>query len=86
MRTKELADKILADCQHTLADFNMEKGDASKLYEVDGVEYDAKGLHELVRKLHAADAEKRSQARLAPNSGGGMRPATAAASHSRAHL
>uniref|UniRef100_A0A6S9VAX5 Uncharacterized protein n=1 Tax=Chrysotila carterae TaxID=13221 RepID=A0A6S9VAX5_CHRCT len=61
MRTKELADKILADCQHTLADFNMEKGDASKLYEVDGVEYDAKGLHELVRKLHAADAEKRSQ-------------------------
>jgi len=30
--------------------------DPSKLYELDGVEYDAKGVNDLIKKLQAAKA------------------------------
>ena len=58
-RTQELAAKIRADCQHSLANYQMEGGgDPNKLYELDGVEYDAKGVHELIKQLRAREGQQ----------------------------
>lgn len=54
-KTKEMAARLQADCQHSLANFSMEAGDASKLYQIDGVDYDAKGVRDLIQKLQAAE-------------------------------
>lgn len=43
--------------QHSLADFKIDCGDASKLYELDGVEYDGKGVRELIAKLKVLKEE-----------------------------
>lgn len=55
-RTAQKAAKLKADCQHSLANFSMEAGgDPAKLYQLDGIEYDAKGVRELIDKLRAAE-------------------------------
>ena len=55
-KTEERAAKLQADCQHSLANYSMDGGgDPSKLYQIDGVEYDAKGVRELIAKLQAAE-------------------------------
>ena len=55
-RTAEMKARLEESCQHTLASYNMEGGDPSKLYELDGKEYDAQGIQGLIRKLRAAEA------------------------------
>ena len=60
-RTKELAAKLQADAQHSLASYQMEGGDPAKLYELDGVEYDAKGVRELIAKLKRASQASAGQ-------------------------
>ena len=54
-RTEEMKKKLQADCQHSLANFSMENGDPSKLYQLDGVEYDAKGVRDLIDKLQKVE-------------------------------
>ena len=50
-KTEEMAKRLQADCQHSLANYQTDGGDPSKLYQIDGVEYDAKGVRELIDKL-----------------------------------
>ena len=45
-----MAAKLRADCQHNLAEYQMDGNEANKLYELDGVEYDSKGVHELIKR------------------------------------
>ena len=55
-KTALMAAKLKADCQHSLANYSMDSGgDPSKLYQLDGVEYDAKGVRDLIEKLKAAE-------------------------------
>lgn len=46
-----------ADAAHSLANFKLEGGDSSKLYKLDGAEYDAKGIRELISKLRTSKAD-----------------------------
>ena len=57
-KTAELAQKLSADCQHSLANFKADStSDPAKLYELDGVEYDSKGIRELIGRLKEAEAK-----------------------------
>ena len=64
-RTAEMAAKLKTDCQMSLDNYNtqLEGGgsDLTKLYELDGVEYDAKGVRELIAQLRAAEEAKRGE-------------------------
>ena len=54
-KTEEMAKRLKTDCQNSLANFSLEtNGDPGKLYQLDGVEYDSKGVRELIEKLNAA--------------------------------
>ena len=55
-KTKEMAARLQADCQHSLANFSMDSGDPSKLYQIDGVEYDAKGVRDLIDRLQSVES------------------------------
>ena len=61
-RTAEMAAKLKTDCQHSLDSYNnqleVSGSDLTKLYELDGVEYDAKGVRELINQLKAAEYGK----------------------------
>lgn len=61
-RTAEMAAKLKTDCQHSLDNYNnqleVSGSDLTKLYELDGVEYDAKGVRELINQLRAAEDPK----------------------------
>lgn len=49
---------VQADVQHSLANYKIDSGDQAKLYELDGVEYDAKGVKDLISKLKAAKTQR----------------------------
>ena len=52
-KTEEMAARLRADCQHSLANFSLDQGgDPAKLYQIDGIEYDAKGVRDLIEKLN----------------------------------
>lgn len=73
-RTAAMAAKLKADCQHSLANYSMEAGgDPAKLYQIDGVEYDAKGVREIIDKLKAAEGGGGSSGDAAAGAGGGAR-------------
>lgn len=60
-KTAERAQSLEASCQRSLASFQSTlddptKGDPSKLYQIDGVEYDSKGVRELAKKLALENA------------------------------
>ena len=62
-RTAEMAAKLKTDCQQTLDKYKTDLegkagSDLTKMYELDGVEYDAKGMRELISQLRAADESR----------------------------
>ena len=74
-RTAEMAAKLKTDCQMSLDNYNtqLEGGgsDLTKLYELDGVEYDAKGVRELIAQLRASEEAKRGKGDADGNGGDG---------------
>ena len=74
-RTAEMAAKLKTDCQQTLDKYNTDLegkagSDFTKLYEIDGVEYDAKGMRELISQLRAADQSRKGTSADGKDDGG----------------
>ena len=74
-KTAEMAAKLKADCQHSLETFDLDAGgDPSKLYQLDGVEYDSKGVRDLIEKLQGGvgrQGRRRRRRRRGGDGGGG---------------
>ena len=67
-----MAAKLKTDCQMSLDNYSSNDGsDLTKLYELDGVEYDAKGVRELIKQLRAAEEAKRGKGGSDGGGGGG---------------
>ena len=66
MATNQTLDKYKTDLEGKAG------SDLTKLYELDGVEYDAKGMRELISQLRAADQSRKGTSADGKDDGGSL--------------